>query len=63
MPATKEKGLDLSEAIATITSQTQVYTASKLPPAVPIPHNRWVPQQSPNAPHDEHSYFPMVLYQ
>ncbi|KIM40156.1 hypothetical protein M413DRAFT_446313 [Hebeloma cylindrosporum] len=63
VPTTKDKGLDLSEAIATITSQTQVYTESKLPPALPIPHNRWVPRQSPNAPHDEHSYFPMVLYQ
>ncbi|KAF8973298.1 21 kDa subunit of NADH dehydrogenase [Flammula alnicola] len=62
VPATERKVLDLSEAIATVTSTAQVYSESKLPPALPIPHKRWVPEQSPNAPHDEHSYFPMSLY-
>lgn len=56
------KEMDLSEAIATITSTQQVYSAAKLPPALPVAYKRWVPEQSPDAPHDQHSYWPMLLY-
>ncbi|KDR75920.1 hypothetical protein GALMADRAFT_97951 [Galerina marginata CBS 339.88] len=62
VPATKPKLLDLSEAIAAITSTAKVYSESKLPPALPVPHKRWVPQLAPPAPHDPNAYFPMLLY-
>ncbi|KAF8906560.1 NADH dehydrogenase [Gymnopilus junonius] len=62
VPAEQPKALDLSQAIAAITSTVKVYSESKLPPALPTPHSRWEPKLSPPAPHDEHSYFPMVLY-
>ncbi|KJA19943.1 hypothetical protein HYPSUDRAFT_142961 [Hypholoma sublateritium FD-334 SS-4] len=61
VPATK-KEVDLSEAIATVTANAQVYSASRLPPSLPIPNKPWVPKLSPAPPHDEHSYFPMLLY-
>jgi hypothetical protein len=54
--------LDLSEAIAAITTAAQVYSESRLPPVLPTPYKRWVPEVAPPAPHDEHSYFPMTLY-
>ena len=62
VPAAKPKTLELSEAIATITSAAQVYSESKLPPALPTPYVRWSPKLSPPPPHDEHGYFPMSLY-
>ncbi|KAF8893369.1 NUZM, NADH-ubiquinone oxidoreductase 21.3 kDa subunit [Infundibulicybe gibba] len=62
VPAAPKKVLDLSEAIATINSAQKVYSESKLPPSLPIPHKRWVPELAPDAPHDKHSYFPMLLY-
>ncbi|KAG7098536.1 hypothetical protein E1B28_000472 [Marasmius oreades] len=54
--------MDLSAAIATITSSTKVYTESKLPPKLPTPYKRWVSERAPDAPHDPHAYFPMLLY-
>jgi len=62
VPIVAQKHLELSEAIAIITGATKVYSESKLPPALPIPHKRWVPQLSPDAPHDQFAYFPMSLY-
>ena len=62
VPATEIKDIPLAEAIATVTGETQVYTAAKLPPALPTPFKRWVPTLSPDAPHDPHTYFPMSLY-
>lgn len=62
VPVVAQKTPELSEAIATITGATKVYSESKLPPALPIPYKRWVPQLSPNAPHDQFAYFPMSLY-
>ncbi|KAF9268868.1 21 kDa subunit of NADH dehydrogenase [Marasmius fiardii PR-910] len=59
---TPREVMDLSAAIATITASTKVYTESKLPPKLPIPHKRWVPERAPDAPHDPHAYFPMLLY-
>ncbi|PPR07381.1 hypothetical protein CVT26_013697 [Gymnopilus dilepis] len=62
VPAEQPKSVDLTQAIASITSAAKVYSESKLPPALPTPHKRWQPQLSPPPPHDEHSYFPMLLY-
>lgn len=61
-PAVIPGPIDLSVAITKITSGQKVYTTSKLPPIIPIPHKRWAPTLSPDAPHDPHSYFPMHLY-
>ncbi|THV05066.1 NUZM, NADH-ubiquinone oxidoreductase 21.3 kDa subunit [Dendrothele bispora CBS 962.96] len=60
--STAPKSLDLTAAISEITSSTKVYTESKLPPKIPIAFANWVPERSPDAPHDPHSYFPMRLY-
>jgi hypothetical protein len=62
VPAAPQPTLDLSEAIATITSMQKVYSESKLPPALPVPYKRWIPERAPDAPHDPHAYFPMLLY-
>lgn len=62
VPAVENKTLDLAAAIASITSKEQVYSDSRLPPALPTPNKRWVPKLSPPAPHEPHSYFPMSLY-
>ncbi|KDQ57611.1 hypothetical protein JAAARDRAFT_58199 [Jaapia argillacea MUCL 33604] len=55
------KGVDLASTITSITSTRKVFTEAKLPPGLPIPHKRWIPQETENAPHDPHSYFPMSL--
>ncbi len=52
--------LDLSAAIATITSTAKVYSESKLPPSVPVAYKNWVPKLA-DAP-DHRGYFPMLLY-
>ena len=62
VPAVTPKAVDLSQAIATITGATKVYSEAKLPPSLPIPHGRWTPKRSEDAPHDVHGYWPMVLY-
>ncbi|KAL0574953.1 hypothetical protein V5O48_006998 [Marasmius crinis-equi] len=54
--------VDLSEAIATITSSAKVFSESKLPPSLPTPYKRWAPERAPDAPHAPHSYFPMLMY-
>ncbi|KAJ7594141.1 NUZM, NADH-ubiquinone oxidoreductase 21.3 kDa subunit [Mycena floridula] len=58
--ASKSLTLDLSAAIATITSTAKVYSESKLPPALTVPNKKWVPQLNADAPHT--GYFPMLLY-
>ncbi|KAF8070170.1 21 kDa subunit of NADH dehydrogenase [Lyophyllum atratum] len=62
VPATTPASVDLTEAIAAITSAQKVYDESRLPPTLPVPHKRWIPERAPDAPHDPHSYFPMELY-
>ncbi|KAF8161069.1 NADH dehydrogenase 21 kDa subunit [Crassisporium funariophilum] len=62
VPATTEKVLNLSEAIASINAATKVYSETMLPPALPTPYKRWIPEVSPPPPHDENSHFPMTLY-
>ncbi|KAF9024814.1 hypothetical protein BDZ89DRAFT_1040878 [Hymenopellis radicata] len=59
--ANAPKEMGLAEAIATITAKTKVYTESKLPPSLPTAYKRWVPEQSPDAPHPPYTYFPMSL--
>ncbi|KAI0066111.1 21 kDa subunit of NADH dehydrogenase [Artomyces pyxidatus] len=60
VPATAQS-LDLTEAISTITTARKAFSERQLPPAPPTPFKRWVPQRAEDAPHDPHSYFPMVL--
>ncbi|KAG6917826.1 hypothetical protein DXG01_000886 [Tephrocybe rancida] len=60
--ATTKAPLDLTEAIASITTAQKVYSESKLPPSLPVPHKRWIPKRAPDAPHDPHAYFPMHMY-
>ncbi|KII92382.1 hypothetical protein PLICRDRAFT_102856 [Plicaturopsis crispa FD-325 SS-3] len=62
VPAAAPEPLDLAAAISAITSASKVYSVSKLPPRLPIPHKRWRPELAPEAPHDPDAYFPMVLY-
>ena len=62
VPAPSQASLDLTDAIASITSSQKVYTESKLPPALPTPYKRWNPERAPDPPHDPHAYFPMELY-
>ncbi|KAG6900537.1 hypothetical protein C0993_009114 [Termitomyces sp. T159_Od127] len=62
VPAASEVPVDLTEAIACITTAQKVYSESRLPPSLPVPHKRWIPERAPDAPHDPHSYFPMQLY-
>ncbi|KAJ6625666.1 21 kDa subunit of NADH dehydrogenase [Mycena sp. CBHHK59/15] len=62
VPASAPKPVDLSVAIASITQKQKVYSTSNLPPTLPVPWKRWVPQLAPDAPHDPHGYFPMLLY-
>jgi hypothetical protein len=60
--STPRQPIDLSEAVTAITQSAKVYTESRLPPSLPISHKSWVPQLSPAAPHEPHSYYPMSLY-
>ncbi|ESK85213.1 nadh-ubiquinone oxidoreductase kda subunit [Moniliophthora roreri MCA 2997] len=60
--AQRPEPVDLTQAISTITASTKVYTESQLPPSLPTPHKRWIPERSLDAPHDPHSYFPMTLW-
>jgi hypothetical protein len=62
VPAAVPGPVELTEAIASITSAQKVYSESKLPPTLPVPHKRWVPEVAPDVPHDRHAYFPMSMY-
>ncbi|PCH43875.1 NADH dehydrogenase 21 kDa subunit [Wolfiporia cocos MD-104 SS10] len=62
VPTTSQQPLDLTEAIATISTAAKVYSESKLPPSLPTPNKRWTPERTADAPHDPHVYFPMLLY-
>lgn len=61
VPAKQSTSLELTAAIAAITSVKKVYSESKLPPSIPISYKRWKPEWAPDAPHDPHAYFPMKL--
>jgi len=58
----ERKPVELASAIAAITEKNQVYSADKLPPAVPTPYARWTPKLGAPPPHTPHTYFPMSLY-
>ncbi|KAG5653041.1 hypothetical protein H0H81_002558 [Sphagnurus paluster] len=62
VPAAPKAPVDLTEAIASITTAQKVYSETRLPPVLPVPHKRWIPERAPDAPHDPHAYFPMHLY-
>lgn len=62
VPSKAPEPTTLSQAIATITGTTKVYSEDKLPPVIPTPFQRWQPKRSADAPHDPYSYFPMALY-
>jgi hypothetical protein len=59
--AQERPAVDLTEAIATITGEQKTYSESKLPPVLPTSFNRWKAARAEDAPHDPHSYFPMLL--
>ncbi|EIN11982.1 NADH dehydrogenase 21 kDa subunit [Punctularia strigosozonata HHB-11173 SS5] len=59
--AEKPQGKDLAETITSLASTRKVFSKSNLPPTLPTPFKKWVPQEAENAPHDPHSYFPMIL--
>lgn len=61
VPAPSAPSIDLTEAIATISSARKAYSESKLPPALPIAFKKWVPEMAADAPHDPNAYFPMLL--
>ncbi|KAI0081897.1 NADH dehydrogenase 21 kDa subunit [Panus rudis PR-1116 ss-1] len=61
VPATETKSVDLTEAIATITTARKAYSESNLPPVLPTANKRWQPERAPDAPHDPTVYFPMLL--
>lgn len=62
VPAKTQDIMDLTGAIAAITSVHKVYDQSKLPPKVPTPFKKWRAELAPDAPHDPNAYFPMLLY-
>ncbi|KAJ4483441.1 NUZM, NADH-ubiquinone oxidoreductase 21.3 kDa subunit [Lentinula aciculospora] len=57
-----QETLELAAAISKITESTKIYSASKLPPTLPLAYPRWQPQRAPDAPHAQHAYFPMHMY-
>ena len=59
--ATRPPPVDLTAAIATISSAKKAYSESNLPPVPPTSFKRWRPENAPDAPHDPASYFPMSL--
>ncbi|CAL1707080.1 unnamed protein product [Somion occarium] len=61
VPAPKKEAVDLTAAIATISSARKAYSESNLPPKVPTPFKRWIPERAPDAPHDPTAYWPMLL--
>ncbi|KAI0630199.1 NADH dehydrogenase 21 kDa subunit [Trametes polyzona] len=61
VPAEQQGSLDLTQAIATVTSARKAYSESKLPPTPPIAYKKWRPQRTEDAPHDPDAYFPMLL--
>ncbi|KIY64155.1 NADH dehydrogenase 21 kDa subunit [Cylindrobasidium torrendii FP15055 ss-10] len=60
--AEKQEELDLSAAIATVTSKNQIYSSEQLPPTLPTAYPKWVPQRAAEAPHPEFTYWPMAMY-
>jgi hypothetical protein len=58
----KAEPVDLAVAISEIAKTKAIFSESKLPPSLPTPHKRWVPQLAEAPPHDPDSYFPMSLY-
>jgi hypothetical protein len=46
---------------AVLESVRAKFTSDGLPPTLPTSFKRWKPQDAPDAPHDPHSYFPMIL--
>ncbi|OCH93081.1 NUZM, NADH-ubiquinone oxidoreductase 21.3 kDa subunit [Obba rivulosa] len=62
VPAAAKEPVDLVQAIAHITSSKKIFTESRLPPKLPIPHKRWIPERAPDAPHDPAAYFPMLMF-
>ncbi|KAI0032249.1 NADH dehydrogenase subunit [Vararia minispora EC-137] len=62
IPATTEAPSELAKTIQTLASKgTKPFSASNLPPQPPSAFTRWVPERTPDAPHDPHAYFPMIL--
>ena len=59
--ATAPAPVDLTAAISTIAQEGKVFSESKLPPSYPTSFKRWKVEQAEDAPHDPHSYFPMLL--
>ena len=53
--------MDLTSAIATITTAGKVFSQSKLPPSMAVSYKRWRPERADDAPHAPDSYFPMIL--
>lgn len=62
VPTKTQETMDLTGAIAAITSVHKAYDQSKLPPKVPTPFKKWRAELAPDAPHDPNAYFPMLLY-
>ncbi|KAG8683691.1 hypothetical protein FRC09_015912 [Ceratobasidium sp. 395] len=52
--------IDLTEAIAKLTSSSKAFSATNLPPTPPF--KKWNPVRSEDAPHDPKAYWPMSLY-
>ncbi|TCD64162.1 hypothetical protein EIP91_004475 [Steccherinum ochraceum] len=61
VPAAPKEPVDLTAAIATVTSTAKAFSETHLPPTLPTAFKRWVPEFAPDAPHDPDSYFPMKL--
>ncbi|QRV79475.1 NADH-ubiquinone oxidoreductase 21,3 kDa subunit [Ceratobasidium sp. AG-Ba] len=58
--ATSPAPVELTEAIAKLSSSRKGFSASNLPPAPPF--KKWNPVRSEDAPHDPKTYWPMSLY-
>lgn len=59
--AVAEEPVDLTAAIATLSSATQIFSETNLPPSFKTSYKRWRPTRVEDAPHDPNAYFPMIL--
>ncbi|KZT10624.1 NADH dehydrogenase 21 kDa subunit [Laetiporus sulphureus 93-53] len=62
VPATAPEPIELTAAIAKVSSAGKLFSESKLPPTLPVSSKRWIPERVDDAPHDPSAYFPMLLY-
>ena len=59
--AVTKEPVDLTSAIATLSTAAQIFSETNLPPSFKTSYPRWRPTRAEDAPHDPNAYFPMIL--